>query len=325
MYAHTAPGGYEMIFGIIVVFALTAPGAVLSTAFLPGYKITLVGISLALMASCASPGIWMISKFANDQTFLFECTQNLMKEFGCFDAELSLPITDLNNAKEEFIGCIAGQLSIDPITAMMYCTPPEFSILPQMGLFQTLALMLQSEIKFYSKPADYAEIFVERLASAGASCAGDSCKFQYARKLYRKHLGFMMLGAVLLLFLGIIIAKLIMFPFPMIVRMRQSFGAAFECRGKRNGRKSDGGDAEIEELGEVDAERRRVKEIVRPILKGPADIEANDDKEPQLSYVNRNKHQNELPPVIMHKLRKVFPALGGAPPKVKLPNSFLHP
>ena len=62
--------------------------------------------------------------------------------------------------------------------------------------------------------------------------------------------------------------------------------------------------------------------IIRPFLVAPDDVEANDAKAPRLGP--RNGNHDQLPPVIMHKVSKVFPPLGGAPEKVALKCLDLH-
>mmetsp|Transcript_2306 Transcript_2306/g.4967 ORF Transcript_2306/g.4967 Transcript_2306/m.4967 type:complete len:1771 (+) Transcript_2306:192-5504(+) len=312
VYAYMAPGGYGMIFAIIVVFSLTVPGAVLSSAFLPGFKLTLVGVSLVVLAASVSPGIMDIAN-SQDPYFFGNCTEQIEIYDDCSNSDYSLDNVDSN-----FVECTGLRLAY-PLT---YCTPAHVSILPQMGLFQSLALTFQSDIIFHSEPKEYAEQFVNKLAEEGAACSGNRCKFEYARQLFGKHIGFMLLGAVLLVILGVIVAKMTIFPSTWMVRVRHAIATTFNCRGgrKRDSSKSE----EIEEMKEVDVERQHVQSLMQPVLAGPVGVEANESMPPILSYESRNAHQDQLPPVIMHKLRKVFPSLGGAPPKVALKSLDLH-
>jgi ABC-type multidrug transport system ATPase subunit len=53
-------------------------------------------------------------------------------------------------------------------------------------------------------------------------------------------------------------------------------------------------------------------------------LEENESLTPRLSRTYIESNRNKLPPVVMHKLRKVFPPLGGAPEKVALASLDLH-
>jgi ABC-type glutathione transport system ATPase component len=66
----------------------------------------------------------------------------------------------------------------------------------------------------------------------------------------------------------------------------------------------------------VAAERQTVKELVHPFVLADADSTTAID----YSAIDRD----EVPPVIMHKLEKAYPALGGRPPKVALKSLDLH-
>ncbi|KAL7536544.1 hypothetical protein ACHAXR_007230, partial [Thalassiosira sp. AJA248-18] len=188
LYAHSASGGYGMVFGIIVIFSLT-----LSSAFLPGFKLSLVGVSLVLLASCASPGLLHLS-YALDESFLGNCTEQIESHHNCSES-----LFTFDNVTGDFVDCV-GWFITNPL---IYCTPAYAGILPQLGLFQTLALTLMSDIVFYSEPKEYAEEFVTKLVEGGAKCAGNRCNFEYARQLYGENLGYMFLGALLLLVLGV--------------------------------------------------------------------------------------------------------------------------
>lgn len=188
-----------------------------------------------------------------------------------------------------------------------------------MGLFQTLALSLTSDIAFYSEPKEYAQQFVSQLAGQGAKCSGTQCHFDFAYQLYGETIGYMLLGALLLLVLGIILATLMIYPSSCLVRARH----LLSCRGRKQNEMIDSANA-IEEMNEVDAERKAVHNIIHPFLTETEDVEAANDTAPVLSYSKRNQNQDQLPPVVMHKLRKVFSSFGGASPKVALRSLDLH-
>mmetsp|Transcript_22129 Transcript_22129/g.48128 ORF Transcript_22129/g.48128 Transcript_22129/m.48128 type:complete len:1680 (-) Transcript_22129:165-5204(-) len=317
IFANFSSGGYGMVFGIICVFSLTLPGAVLSSAFLPGFKISLVGVSLVLLAACATPAIFYTVKMM-DPIFLLGCTKNIQS-----NANLETEFT-FDNANGDFVEQV-GFLITDP---MIYCTPAHVSILPQMGLFQTLALTLMSDIVFYSEPKEYVDKFTAKLVEGGASCSGNNCKFDYARQAYGKNLGYMFLGAILLVILGVVMATVMIYPSTWIIRGRHALSRLnlFKCR--RKGQQEDlTSSEEIEEMKEVDAERQHVQSIMRPFLAEPVNVDAeaaNDSPAPILCYSLINSDRDQLPPVIMHKLRKVFPPLGGSPAKIALKSLDLH-
>lgn len=313
VYAHSASGGYSMILGIILTFSLTFPGAVLSSAFLPGFKLSLVGVSLVLLAACVSPVILYATNAIDPyQRFLGNCTEYIQSE------DLLSAFT-LDNVNGDFVELVGFGKIADPF---IYCTPAYAAILPQMGLFQTLALTLQSDIVFYSEPEEYAEQFITKLVEGGASCSGNHCKFEYARQLYGQNLGWMVLGAILLLIFGVGIATVMIYPTACMIRARHAVGTLFNCREKKQNNSTNS--EEIEEMTEVYAERQDVHAIMQPFLVGPVDVEANDSPAPILSYSSRNRNGDQLPPVVMHKLRKVFPPVGNAPKKIALKSLDLH-
>lgn len=315
VYAHPASGGYVLLFGIIAMFSLTTPGAVLSSAFFPGFKISLIIITIILLAACASPMIYYVFAFysvswTNSDSQLRECLTNIPRLDNS---------TTIENAGSNFVEVVGWQIT----DQSLLCTPAMVSILPQMGLFQTLTLSLVSEIVFYSEPQEYADQFINQLIQGGASCSFQNrqCTFKHAQLLYGKNLGFMLVGAIILTSLGMVMAKLTIYPTSSVVRVKHFFGNFWNCHWQSR----DPLDPEttISELPEVDKERQEVRAMIQPYLAKQDDPEANDS-EPILSQSYLNSHRDKLPPVIMHKLRKQFPPLGGAPAKVALSALDLH-
>lgn len=300
IYAYFSSGGYGMILGIIFAFSLTFPGAVLSTAFLPGYKITLVGISLVLMVACAAPLIYYTTNFVSypqSVYYLDNCTTYSDTIGRSFTLD---EVTD-----GDYIQFVGASIS-DPF---VYCAPSYVSLLPQFGLFQTLALTLFSNVVFYSEPSpEYAEMLVDTLKESGEPCSGTTCQFEYARQLYGEHIGYMLLGALLLLVLGLLMATLFLYPTAIMIRGKH------KCRKTKED--ASGGDDQIEELPEVDQERQRVHSIMQDFQSELEIATADEDVEAPRG--------GNLPPVVMHNLRKVFPPLGGAPAKVALKSLDLH-
>ncbi len=340
VFAHTSPAGYQLIFAIIVIFPLTAPGSVLSSAFLPGHKLPLVFISIILLAACVAPVILMGTDTTNYLPyFLTNCTVYTENNITCAqfgdvlngrdrwdwisdDDEISVA-TSRGNA---FVDCVGWTVS----NPFVLCTSTVASILPQFGLFQQLALTLTSNIVFTSEPneAYAAEYFVPSLSAGGASCSGNSCNFSFARNMYRESLGFTVLGAICLLVLGVGIACVSVFPLRFMVKMKHG-GMSFSFIGckRNNGKGIDATAIDFEELKEVDEERKVVTSIMQTIVTDPmsADPENSmNSNAPVLSYSYRNANKQFLPPVLMHKLRKEYPSLGGAPTKLALRSLDLH-
>ncbi len=75
---------------------------------------------------------------------------------------------------------------------------------------------------------------------------------------------------------------------------------------------------------EIITERYYVHSIMQSFLEQPDDLEANKSPTPQLSRTYIESNRDKLPPVVMHKLREVFPHLGGVPEKVALVSLDLH-
>merc|ERR1712013_865215 len=243
------------------------------------------------------------------------CTEQILGVVNCTESTFTL-----DSANGDFVECVGFAELVE--RGPIYCTPAHAGILPQMGLFQTLALTLLSDIVFYSEPEEYVEEFTAKLVEGGASCSGSRCKFAYARQLYGENIGFMILGAILLMILGVVMATVLMYPKSWMVRARRAIGASFKCCVKKQ--RGSNESEEIKEMTEVNDEREAVHAIMRPFLLMPEDVEANNAPTPTLEFTPRTEHRDQLPPVVMHKLRKVFPPLGGAPEKVALKSLDLH-
>ena len=97
------------------------------------------------------------------------------------------------------------------------CIPAYAAILPQFGVFQTLAMALMSDIKFTSQPEGYvSEVLMPSMS--GTDCSETSRKFPYAQALY-ENLGFLLV-AVILLILGVAIASIVAFPTGKVLQMK---------------------------------------------------------------------------------------------------------
>ena len=317
--AHIAPGSYGMVIGIIIFFSLTFPGAVLSSAFFPGTKISLLGVTLLLLVACASPAILnLMNSF--DYEFTENCFGNLQHVIDSGSG-----IT-LDNAGSNFVEWVGWQVT-DPNALILLCTPAYVSILPQIGLFNTLLLSLVSQVVISTEPEEYLDDFISQLKGRGASCSGSQCKLEFATQLYAKNIGFMFVGAILLSIIGLVMATLFIYPTSAMIRAKHFVGDLFNCRRNwqrwhysENIEETEG----LCEMEEVIAERHYVHSIMQPYLEKPDDLEENESLTPRLSRTYIESNRNKLPPVVMHKLRKVFPPLGGAPEKVALASLDLH-
>ncbi len=308
-----------MVIGIIIFFSLTFPGAVLSSAFFPGTKISLLGVTLLLLVACASPAILnLMNSF--DYEFTENCFGNLQHAIDSGSG-----IT-LDNAGSNFVEWVGWQVT-DPNALILLCTPAYVSILPQIGLFNTLLLSLVSQVVISTEPEEYLDDFISQLKGRGASCSGSQCKLEFATQLYAKNIGFMFVGAILLSIIGFVMATLFIYPTSAMIRAKHFVGDLFNCRRNwqrwhysENIEETEG----LCEMEEVIAERHYVHSIMRPYLENPDDLEENESLTPRLSRTYIESNRNKLPPVVMHKLRKVFPPLGGAPEKVALASLDLH-
>jgi len=332
--AHAGPAGYQFIFAIIVIFTLTAPGSVLSSAFLPGHKLPLVCISIILLAACVAPAILMTTRMV-DPYFLTNCTAytESCSEFGdilfsnfdfggIIDESIVRVATSSANAFVECAGWRVGN-------PFLLCTSTAASILPQFGLFQSLALTLMSNIVFTSEPneAYAAEYFIPKLSAGGARCSGNSCNFSFARNMYGESLSYMVLGGICLLVLGVGIVCVSVFPPRFIVNLKHRMSCSFTGCKRNKGEGVDESAVDFEELKEVDEERKVVTSIMQSVVTQPMStdpVNSVTSNAPVLSYSSRNANKESLPPVLMHKLRKEYPSVGGAPAKVALRSLDLH-
>jgi ABC-type glutathione transport system ATPase component len=80
-------------------------------------------------------------------------------------------------------------------------------------------------------------------------------------------------------------------------------------------------------MEEVVNEEELVTTLVQQFLKH-RDAEVKESGENandiEIDMNNEATPRDELPPVLMHKLRKVYPSLGGLPPKIALESLDLH-
>merc|ERR1719401_2786282 len=188
---------------------------------------TLVLMSMIILVICASPALLHLS-YAMDPSFYGNCSETIAAIFDCSTkdyASLSSDSLDDTNL-DGFVECLGWQMA----NPLVYCTPSYTSLLPQFGLFNTLSLTMFSDIVFYSEPSSFAgDTFVPVLVAAGAVCSGTRCRFMHARQLYSESLGWMALGAVLLLIIGVLVASFSVFPSSLVLRVKRRILGLFGC------------------------------------------------------------------------------------------------
>lgn len=312
VFAYPAPGGYEYVFGAGFIFALTLPGAALASAYLPGQKFALLCIAILMLMASITPLItYFIPVFISDDKEILDCTNRVVAVSTCFENLANKTLgTDFLNCVGIYIN---GQQS--------YCTPAYTALLPQYGLFQMLSMTLISDIKFFTEPAEYnEELFIPSIS--GGYCNGDRCSFPYATTLYVKNLGWSVLGSVILITIGIIIAHIFAFPTSLVLYIKGMFAHLWESVQCRRGKKKQPDNATVPiELEEVILEREAVEMIIQPLL-APNETET-DAAAPTIADHSKIV-RNDMPPILMHKLRKVYPSFGRLPPKVALNSLDLH-
>jgi energy-coupling factor transporter ATP-binding protein EcfA2 len=131
---------------------------------------------------------------------------------------------------------------------------------------------------------------------------------------------FIFIGAILFDLLGCMMAYVLAFPIcPPFLKIRQAFTRAMQsirCSRQKAWSGQENKESE-EEKKEVSAKRKVVENMVCPFV-----TEGDDDL---YSHINHdNIPRDDIAPVVMHKLRKVYPSLGGVPPKIALEPLYLH-
>lgn len=321
IFAYAAPSGYWLVFGAGAVFALTVPGAALASGYLPGHKFALVLIAfISLMASITPLIIYFIRLFVNSDEKFLDCYNSVVPQSTCANTTFT---TD--TANEDFLNCVG--LQINYYNPQSLCAPGYTGLLPQFGLFQMLSLALIANIKFVSEPAEYAEqILIPSIK--GENCSGDSCSFPYVLKLYLEFLGWEIFGAIILIIVGVAIAHIFAFPTAGVLYAKNIIVHAIESMRCQRGKSKQPHQSskEKEEFEEVAQERETVQEIIQPYLKKPAPDaadEGSDDEGPVIAD-HSTLPRNDLPPILMHKLCKVYPSFGRTPAKVALKSLDLH-
>lgn len=308
--ASRSPGSFGMVAAIIFCFALTSVGAVLSTAFLPGNRIPLVFVMLCILVASFWPTI--DARVQNEYDYQL-CTNMTDPEQICRSTLRA------NNTAEEILNCVGLEMSRG--ASGHYCMDPAASMLPQIGLLQTLVMTYYSRITLVSKPEGYVEqVLIPSFE--GVSCVGTTCEFPLVSRLFRENMLFMCLGAVILFFLGILLTCLLAFPFGPFVYIRHFVRAIADvllCKSTKSATvPNDSDEDDNAGLQEVTAERQTVTSLCQDFVSGEG-----TNSSPLKLHMDKLS-RDDIPPVVSRGLRKVYPALGGRPPKIALKDLDLH-
>jgi hypothetical protein len=358
VYATWQGGGYGQLFGAALAFALTMPGAVFSSSYIPGFKLALVLVVTFSLVASITPLIcyyFLAPKFVND------CVGDNFNQELCGSNQ-----NPLGTSGREYLNCVG--LLVSQAQSSL-CLPRSTAILPPFGLFHLLSMALISDITFVSDPPEYVEeVFIPSIG--GDFCSGSTCQFPFAHDRYGMYLGFMLLGAFLLLLLGFCLVTFFSFPSGVSRQVRNYISHLYksllfskELRMDTENKKIG---EETEPFEEVLKESELVHRILREFQSPSGEVshslelveeDSGRDMDPLASppievetgelNINTNTSTREtlaplpveagefnidtnistrenFPPVLAYQLRKVYPSLGGLPPKVALASLDLH-
>ena len=245
----------------------------------------------------------------------------------CRDIEENLNLL----SPEQLLNCIGVDLAISSFALQFICTPSYASLLPQNGAFQLLAMALISDIKFWPESAtSFRKMFPENI---GITCSDDICQFPFVQRMYRQHLLYFALGVLLLNIIGVVVFILVWFPPSTILKWKKfcsratsnTIGQLF-CRGRKEPLQENLESLQESMYQEVIDEEKKVDDTIQPLLKARdiEAVEAADEIALEIDYVAKKSLREDIPPIVMHKVRKVYPASGRTPPKVAVKSLTLH-
>ena len=344
------PGSFDYLIPIPFIFAMGTVGSALASSIIPGnYKfalfIVIIFTLVASLAPLANIIYFMVANYydyyedSESETAMRKCLSsldpldlcgNITESFSDFRANIIEYLNPDDNStllgtgpliEQYFSNITNGETTFGEyfmnchgfVGAPILCTPAYASLLPQYGILQLLSLALISDIKFTSDVPGYIEKdFLPNFE--GLNCKGNVCKIPIIQSSFRANALYFFLGAICLIIVGGAMFVVTYFPPKSILRLKSTctgfLGNLFLYKQKRSEEETIS--EELEELEEVANEKNEVANIVRPLLNN---INEGDDIE-QGFY--------ELPPIVMHNLRKVYPSSGRAPPKVALDSLDLH-
>jgi ABC-type multidrug transport system ATPase subunit len=144
----------------------------------------------------------------------------------------------------------------------------------------------------------------------------------------------MTLSAFILFILGVLQVSFFSFPDGLILMIKNKMIRFIDhicfwryCKKDNKAENElDSAAAEDAPLEEVIDEKRFVRSITNPFVMPPTpnQMEAANDKDGEVIVDHDLIPRNDVPPVLCHKLRKVYQSLGGVPPKVALSSLDLH-
>ena len=330
VYANWQGGGYWKMLLTALAFALTTPGAVFSSSYLPGFKLAVVSVVTISILAAVTP---LICFYILAPKRYEECVPEIC------DVSLSdYSLADLKSSSTTFLDCIGLQISE---ASGSLCLPKGAAILPQFGLFQMLALTLVGDIRFTSNPPEYIEVFMAAFGD-DVRCGDETCQFPAAHDHFLSNFGYMVLSAFLLLALGFCFVSFFSFPSGFVLQIRHFLAQTWmvlSCERRRQENESKAEKEDTEPFDEVVEESALVDAIVKGRLSpgvhpkeedeengNSEGVPGDDDRISQgtPSGADTEASRNNLPLVLAHKLRKVYPSLGGVPPKVALKSLDLH-
>jgi ABC-type multidrug transport system ATPase subunit len=287
--AFRSPSGYGPILVAALVFGMSFPGIVLASSALPGNKFATVLIALLLLTSSITPILHQFLASSSQEFYLEDCKRRISPRQDC-----STDAFSLGNITKDDLNCLGAELG----NLLSLCQPLAVGLLPQYGFFQMLSTALCWRISFVSESAELVPLLTRSFASAGLNCDASSCEFPFAQSYFWQMMGYEVLGVTILLLLGIGVSVAFSFPPDFMLRAKRG---VVECLRPSNHESSDESVAASgTDLPEVQEERDLVETAVKDFTS------------------SGSVKRETVPPVLVHRLRKVYPAIGRVPPKVAL-------
>jgi len=294
-------GSLWKLFCVVFVFALSRPGILLMSSYLPGHKLANVTVATLVICSAVIPIIPYFRVKAEEQ---LECTERISNPERRFDS-----LDDIRNNSAAFLNYVGIRVA----DVQSLCLPTTGAILPAFGVFQLLSLTLFSNVLLVSDPPEYIhESLVPNLQNV--ICSGDTCEFPFARKRFWLIVGVMILCSVIFMFLGCFMVSFFSFPSGYILRLREAvrrITTRNDGRARKDTEVKDG-----EEMEEVTAESAVAKAMMIDCFDKHAGVFADERLQLTMS--------DEIPRILCNDLRKVYPSRGSYPPKVALESLDLH-
>lgn len=308
------PGSYWQIIAAPLIFALSTPGSAFFSSIIPGnYKFCMVVVGFFTVVAFLFPIVyynymtfkvqfnysggyyWYDDDYYENplqDRMLQSCIESIDPDNLCPDLHSSL---ERNITQEYFLNCIGFDLIQNAVIGS-YCTPSYVSLLPQYGILQLFVLTYYSKIKFWPESM---ETYRNMFPDDDGFCKGDTCKIPLIEKAYRRNLLFFFVGALVLNVIGFGVFMFRFFSPTFLLKFKQ-FLCKISCS-KMTQQEKETNEDDIKNE-EVIIEENKIDEILGK------EISSKDD----------------LPPILMHHLRKVYPSSGRSPQKVALKSLSLQ-